>query len=493
MIDPRITKGIVQLTLHFPFFGFLCSRLQVVADASCETMMTDSRRLYYGPAFLASIDEITLIFVLAHEVMHCTLNHCTRRNGRDPYMWNIACDYVVNLMLREAGFKVPDWVYLDDRFKGMTVDAVFDILAQEQAAQQQQQPEPEPEGADDQGDDRDSPQKSEDDDADQDAGDDPQDDSESGEPGESEDAGGDDPNGGGDEQQDAGGDDDENVGGDESDGGSPDDGNKGEGEGEGEGDGESPGTGKSPVAGKHDPGKCGGVIDAAPEHDAAALAEAELEMEVAVRQATNMARHAGEGKLPGFIKEIVGELSAPQQDWRAALRQWASPSSMKDYTWARVSPRHHAMGITSPGVVDDGIGHIVVAVDDSASIDRDMLARFGGELQSILDEGVVDRVTVLIADDGVHHCTEYSRGDLVDFTEGLIGRGGTAFAPAFQFANERCEDVTGLVYFTDLDSTSFGPEPSYPVLWAGYEMPQLRHMLKRRMQNVPFGDCIELN
>jgi predicted metal-dependent peptidase len=150
------------------------------------------------------------------------------------------------------------------------------------------------------------------------------------------------------------------------------------------------------------------------------------------------------------------------------------------------------MGIWSPGTVDDGIGHIVVAVDDSGSVDRNMLARFGGECQAILDEGIVDKITLVIADDGVHHCAEYSRGDILDFAEAL-GRGGTSYTPTFRYVADNVDqDVTGLVYFTDLDCTTFGAEPDYPVLWAAYEQPLFRHLLPGRFKTVPFGDCMEL-
>jgi predicted metal-dependent peptidase len=489
-IDPRMTKAMVQLTLDFPFFGFLCSRLQMVRDDSQPTMATDSRRVYYGQPFLETLSESELIFVLLHETMHCVLNHCTRRHGRDHDMWNIACDYVVNLAIVEAGFMLPQRdglkPFFDTRFQGMTVDAVFDIL---KAEQQAQQPQPEDDDQDDDQDDDASSPESEDDDSDED-GDDGEGDEDDDEPGE---AGDDDGQSDTDQDGDNQGEGDEGDDNPEAD--QPGDGAREPADApsdEGQGDGPS---GEKPSHGRPtgDPGRCGAVIDAAPEHDAAAVAEAELEMEVAVRQATNVERRVGEGKLPGFIKEIIGELSAPQQDWRAALRQWASPCSTKDYTWSKVNGRHAALGYHSPGTIDDGIGHIVVAIDDSGSVDRDMLSRFGGELQSILDEGVVDKVTVLIADDGVHAVREYGRGDLLDFTE-VDGRGGTAFAPTFAWVDQNVtEDVTGLVYFTDLDCTSFGQEPAYPVLWAGYEHPVRRAFLKQRMTNVPFGDCIELN
>ena len=40
---------------------------------------------------------------MAHEMLHAALRHGTRRQGRDPYIWNVACDYVINGWLVEMG------------------------------------------------------------------------------------------------------------------------------------------------------------------------------------------------------------------------------------------------------------------------------------------------------------------------------------------------------------------------------------------------------
>lgn len=40
-------------------------------------------------------------FVIAHELLHAGLRHDTRGGGRDPWLWNVACDYVINGWLAE--------------------------------------------------------------------------------------------------------------------------------------------------------------------------------------------------------------------------------------------------------------------------------------------------------------------------------------------------------------------------------------------------------
>lgn len=59
------------------------------------------KEIYINPA--AGLDEYECRFVMAHELMHVGLRHQARCQCRDPYLWNIACDYVINGWLVEMG------------------------------------------------------------------------------------------------------------------------------------------------------------------------------------------------------------------------------------------------------------------------------------------------------------------------------------------------------------------------------------------------------
>jgi predicted metal-dependent peptidase len=142
-----------------------------------------------------------------------------------------------------------------------------------------------------------------------------------------------------------------------------------------------------------------------------------------------------------------------------------------------------------PRFVPDGINHLAWIVDTSSSIDLDALDRAGAEAQAALDEGAVDKITIVYCDAAVQHVDAFLPGDLIEFKP--IGRGGTKFAPAFAWLKEYEPDISGAVYVTDLDvySTDFADEPPFPVLWAVHGHPR---DLTQRMANVPFGECIEI-
>ncbi len=55
--------------------------------------------IYINPRWNFDLQE--LIFILTHEMLHVGLRHDIRAQGRDPYFWNVACDYVINAWLIE--------------------------------------------------------------------------------------------------------------------------------------------------------------------------------------------------------------------------------------------------------------------------------------------------------------------------------------------------------------------------------------------------------
>ena len=84
-----------------PFFGHLAMGLHPYC-APCGTACTDGRGLYFDPTFAEKLHtDREMEFVVLHEILHCVLEHCTRRGSRDAYLYNVACDIVVNSTILE--------------------------------------------------------------------------------------------------------------------------------------------------------------------------------------------------------------------------------------------------------------------------------------------------------------------------------------------------------------------------------------------------------
>jgi predicted metal-dependent peptidase len=133
----RIQKARTALLLDHPFFGTLLFRLGARARNSIATMATDGVSLYFNPQFVEKLSSADLIGTLAHETMHPALQHHTRRAGRSPKRWNMACDYAINPMLLDAGLTLPNGVLCEARFRGMSAEEIYNRLeAEEQQSSQ---------------------------------------------------------------------------------------------------------------------------------------------------------------------------------------------------------------------------------------------------------------------------------------------------------------------------------------------------------------------
>lgn len=113
------------------FFGHLSMKLEMKEDASCPTAWTDGTSLGFSPAFIEKQRFTQVLFVFAHEVGHNLLGHTFRRENRDPKLWNVACDYVLNSMLIADGLNdPPDGALVCSAYEKMSADQVYAILEQ---------------------------------------------------------------------------------------------------------------------------------------------------------------------------------------------------------------------------------------------------------------------------------------------------------------------------------------------------------------------------
>ena len=116
------------LLLDHPFFGNLVLNLDPAIDPSCKTIWVDGKRLGFNQTFFDALPIQVGAGVLAHEIMHCALEHQLRRGERDPKLWNDACDYVINPMIKKSGLPLPEKVLFDSAYEGKSAEEVYSIL-----------------------------------------------------------------------------------------------------------------------------------------------------------------------------------------------------------------------------------------------------------------------------------------------------------------------------------------------------------------------------
>ena len=128
----RIITARVGLLLRHPFFGNMATRLKIqAADDWLMTAVVDGRNLFYNTQFFNAMDNKEIEFVVAHEILHMVFDHLGRREERNPMLYNIAADYIVNnLLVRDRIGDKPKIVdcFQDFKYDGWTSEQVYDEL-----------------------------------------------------------------------------------------------------------------------------------------------------------------------------------------------------------------------------------------------------------------------------------------------------------------------------------------------------------------------------
>jgi predicted metal-dependent peptidase len=131
-----IVRARSKLILNSPFFATIALMLKLVEAPEIPTMATNSVYLKYNSQFVNNLSETALISVICHEVLHVSLLHVFRRNNRDSLKWNVACDYVVNLIIESMpNLKLPNDCLHNSAYKGMTAEEVYAILPEDEVNQ----------------------------------------------------------------------------------------------------------------------------------------------------------------------------------------------------------------------------------------------------------------------------------------------------------------------------------------------------------------------
>ena len=151
--EQRIKKACGDILAHAPEFrGVLqIGTKEVIED--CPTARTNGRDEWYGRAFVKSLSDPELRFLIMHEVGHKMLQHLTtwsELHEEDPDCANRACDYYLNYWLTQE-YGVDGWIVmpkggmLDERFAGMNSKQIYKLLRKEQE-QEENEDENEDEG-----------------------------------------------------------------------------------------------------------------------------------------------------------------------------------------------------------------------------------------------------------------------------------------------------------------------------------------------------------
>ena len=115
-----------------PWFGGIINKLRIIYTFHVDTQATDGYNLFVNPQFTYNLDLTGKVFVMAHELVHCLLNHMRRGKGHNPERSNIAADYEVNSYIDEIGLIKPSVMQklgalYDKKYSNLGYETIYDM------------------------------------------------------------------------------------------------------------------------------------------------------------------------------------------------------------------------------------------------------------------------------------------------------------------------------------------------------------------------------
>lgn len=174
------------------------------------------------------------------------------------------------------------------------------------------------------------------------------------------------------------------------------------------------------------------------------------------------------GTMPGNLQRLIGDLFPKEKiNWREIIRDWSRDAKSNTVrTWQRPNRRRLGNGEYMPGNGIDQIFNLVMCLDVSGSVSQEMIQEMCSEAASLLNQNLVNQITLISVDTRIHNTlVARNEDDIKGWNAG--GGGGTNFRSAMAEIG-KMQDVVGLIFLTDMYTSSFGEEPPFPVAWVDW-------------------------
>lgn len=128
-LSDLISATRIRLRRHSPFFAALALFVDVRFTEEVPIAATDGRLLFFHPEGYGDLKPAERDAVFLHELLHAALLHPSRRGVRDPELFNIAADIVVNgIVAAEESVALPKGAIRDTRLEHLSVEEIYELL-----------------------------------------------------------------------------------------------------------------------------------------------------------------------------------------------------------------------------------------------------------------------------------------------------------------------------------------------------------------------------
>jgi predicted metal-dependent peptidase len=131
-LEGKLLKAKIELMTRSAFISTIALSLRHVITDATPTADVNGTVIRYNPEFLEKQTVLQFAGLMAHECWHVAFQHLSRRGNRDPIIWNVAGDYIINHLLTKAGFEIPVGGLLDKKYGDeWSTDGVYEDLMKE--------------------------------------------------------------------------------------------------------------------------------------------------------------------------------------------------------------------------------------------------------------------------------------------------------------------------------------------------------------------------
>jgi len=133
--DDTFQKVRINFLFNHPFLSVLALSLETNFTSNSKSAFeTNGYKIDIDLDKLSNYTDDELTYLYAHTLLHIVLKHPHRQKTRDSYIWNQACDVVINNIL--SSFKnvgqMPNDELFDEDLKDKCVEEVYEILYKQQ-------------------------------------------------------------------------------------------------------------------------------------------------------------------------------------------------------------------------------------------------------------------------------------------------------------------------------------------------------------------------
>jgi predicted metal-dependent peptidase len=134
----RLELAYSKLGLREAFIAAVMTRVKREVSDKVPTAATNGNWVRFNPTFCDPLTDEELFGLVLHEACHVVLMHMWRREGRDPKVWNVANDAIINAYIKSRGWKLPKGgVHIGWVNEEHSSEYVYNKLREQQQDQQQ--------------------------------------------------------------------------------------------------------------------------------------------------------------------------------------------------------------------------------------------------------------------------------------------------------------------------------------------------------------------